>query len=67
MKIDKKIIGLVFLVVAAGVGYMGYNESQGAVSQISDAINGNPTDNVMIKYIIAAALGVAGLYMLLRK
>jgi hypothetical protein len=67
MKVDKKLIGLVFIVIAAGVGYMGYNESQGAVSQISSALNGNPTDDVMIKYISAAVLGVAGLYFLLRK
>jgi len=64
MKIDKKLIGLVFIVVAIGVGYMGYSESQGAVSQISSALKGNPTDGVMIKYIIAAVLGIVGLYML---
>jgi len=61
---NTKFIGLVILVIAVGLAYMGYSESQGAVSSISSAVNGRPTDNVMFKYIGAAVLALAGLLLL---
>ena len=64
MKKNSKLIGLIMLVVAIGVAYMGYSESQGAASAIAGAISGRPTDGVMIKYIAAAIIGLAGLFLL---
>jgi uncharacterized membrane protein YidH (DUF202 family) len=52
-----KIIGLIIIIGAVGLGYMGYQESQGVASQLSSAFNGQPTDHVLIKYIGAAILG----------
>ncbi|MCW8839117.1 MAG: DUF3185 family protein [Thiovulaceae bacterium] len=64
MKKNKKFIGLVLLIVAIGVAYLGYSESRGAISAISGAISGRPTDSVMIKYVSAAVIGLVGLFLL---
>lgn len=61
---NTKFIGLVFLVVAVGLAYMGYSDSQGAVSSIASTINGRLTDQVMFKYIGAVILTIAGLFLL---
>ena len=58
-----KIAGIALLIAAAGVGYMGYSESQGVGSALSSAFEGNPGDSVMIKYIVAGALAVAGAFL----
>jgi hypothetical protein len=63
MKITK-IMAIVALVLAGVAGYMGYNESQGVSSSLSSAFNGQPSDNVMIKYIVAGALAVVGIILL---
>ena len=60
----KKIVGLVLLVLAGVAGYMGYSESQGVASALSSTFNGQPSDNVMIKYIVAGVLAVAGIFIL---
>ncbi len=64
MKKNKKFIALVFFVIAIGLAYMGYSESQGVGSSLAGAISGSPTDSVMFKYISAAVLAVAGLILL---
>lgn len=60
----KKILGLGLLLLACVVGYMGYSESQGIGSSLSSALNGSPSDNVMIKYIIAAVLAGVGVFLI---
>ena len=59
-----KILGIVALVLAGVAGYMGYSESQGIGSSLSSAFNGQPSDNVMMKYIAAGVLAVAGVFLL---
>lgn len=59
-----KIAGIALLIAAGGAGYMGYSESQGVGSALSSAFQGNPGDSVMIKYIIAGVLAVAGVFLL---
>ena len=59
-----KIVGIVLLIVAVYIGYMGYTESQGVVSSVTSVFSGKPTDNVMLKYIAALVSGVIGLYFL---
>ncbi|MCK5881338.1 MAG: DUF3185 family protein [Sinobacterium sp.] len=61
---NKQILGIVLLIVAAVVAYMGYSESQGLASSFSSAFNNQPSDNVVIKYIAAAVLAVAGIVVL---
>ena len=59
-----KIIGIIALILAGVVGYMGYSESQGVASSLSSAFNGEPSDNVMLKYITAGVLAIAGFFLL---
>ncbi len=61
-----KIIGIAAIAIAAIVGYMGFAESQGLSSSLSSAFNGQPSDNVMLKYGLAAVLGVVGIVLLKR-
>ena len=61
---NKQIVGLVLLIIAAVVGYMGYSESQGLTSSFSSAFSGQPSDNVMYKYIAAGLLAITGVFFL---
>lgn len=60
----KQIVGIGLLVIAGIVGYMGYSEAQGLSSTLSSTFEGNPGDSVMIKYIAAGVLAVAGLFFI---
>lgn len=61
-----KLIGLVLIVVGAGLGYWGYELGQGLGSQLASSITGAPPDAVMIRYITGAAALVAGLFLTLK-
>jgi len=61
-----QIAGIVIVVIAGFVAYMGYSESQGLSSSLSSTFNGQPSDNVMIKYIVSVVLGVAGIILFKR-
>ncbi len=61
---NRKILGVIALILAGVAGYMGYSESQGLSSSLSSAFNGQPSDNVMLKYIAAVVLAAAGLFLL---
>ena len=62
-----KIIGIVLLVVGIGLAYWGYQMSDSLGSQLNSAINGSPTDKVMMFYIGGAVSFVIGLYLFIRK
>ncbi len=61
---NKKILGIIALVLAGVAGYMGYSESQGLTSSLSSAFNGQPSDNAMLKYVAAGLLAAAGIFLL---
>ena len=62
-----KIIGIVLLVVGAGLAFWGYQISGSVGSQLSKTLTGSFTDKVMILYIAGAASFVVGAYMLSKK
>ena len=62
-----KIISIVLLVAGIGLTFWGYQISGSFGSQLSNAINGSPTDKVMMLYIGGAVSFVTGLYLLVRK
>ncbi|QFR49354.1 DUF3185 family protein [Sulfurimonas lithotrophica] len=64
MKKNKMFFALALIVIAIGIAYTGYSESKGAISVVSNAINGRPTDSVMIKYVAAAVIALGGLFLL---
>lgn len=61
-----QIVGIIIIVIASFVAYMGYAESQGLSSSLSSAFKGQPSDNVMIKYIASAILAVVGVVVFKR-
>jgi len=62
-----KIISIVLLVAGVGLAFWGYQISGSFGSQLNNAINGSPTDKVMMLYIGGAVSFVTGLYLLVRK
>jgi cytosine/uracil/thiamine/allantoin permease len=58
-----KIIGIILLVVGAGLAIWGYQLSGSVGSQISEAVTGSETDKVMMYYIGGAASFFVGLYL----
>jgi len=62
-----KLAGIVLLVLGIGLAAWGYQISGSFGSQLNNAINGSPTDKVMMLYIGGAISFVIGLYLLARK
>jgi hypothetical protein len=65
--IPKSLIGIVFLIVGAGLLYWGYQESGGIDSQIESAITGSHSDNVMMMYIGGSVCLAIGTFFAFRK
>jgi len=61
------LIGLVLLIVGAGLGYWGYSEAGSVGGQLGRALSGSPSDRVMMFYIGGAVCAVAGLALMFRK
>lgn len=66
-KSNTKLFGIILIVVGAGVGFWGYQQSQGAGSQLTSALSGSYSNEVMIMLIGGAACFVAGLYLFIKK
>jgi len=62
-----KLTSLVLIVVGAGLAIWGYQKSGGFNSQLSNALTGSHSDNVMMLYIGGAACIIAGLFLFFRK
>jgi H+/gluconate symporter-like permease len=62
-----KIIGIILVVIGAGLAFWGYRLSGGVGAQISQAVSGSPTDKIMTFYIGGAASLLVGLYLLFKK
>lgn len=60
-------IGAVLSIVGAGLIVWGYRESQSLGDQLSSAISGGPSDDVLLFYVIGGVSLVAGLVLLFRK
>jgi phosphate/sulfate permease len=61
-----KIIGIVLVVVGIGLAFWGYRLSGSIGSQLTHALTGADTDQVMRFYIGGAASFVVGLFLLFR-
>lgn len=58
-----KIIGIILLVVGAGLALWGYQLSGSVGSQITQAVTGSDTDKVMTLYITGAVCFIVGIYL----
>jgi hypothetical protein len=62
---NSKILGIVLVVAGIGLAIWGFQMSGSFGSQVSRAVTGSDTDQVMALYIGGAASLVVGLYLLL--
>jgi len=61
-----KIIGIILVVIGAGLALWGYQLSGSVGSQITQAVTGSDTDKVMIFYITGAISFVVGIYLFVK-
>ena len=64
---NQKILAIVLIVLGIGLAFWGYQQSGSVGSQLSEALNGAPSDNVMIFYISGAISFAVGLFLFLKK
>ena len=63
----KKPAGIALIVIGAGLAFWGTQKSEGLESQLSSAITGSSSDNVMLLYIAGAACIAIGAYLFFKK
>lgn len=59
-----KIVGLILLVVGAGLAWWGYQLSGSIGSQLTKSLSGAMPEQVMYRYIGGAASAAVGLFLL---
>lgn len=64
---QKKIIGIVLLVIGAIALYFGFNATNAPMEEVTEAFTGRYSDQTMLYLIVGAVAGIAGLVMLVRK
>jgi hypothetical protein len=60
---QSKLIGVVLIIVGAGLAFWGYQISGGLGSQITQTVSGAMSDEVMYRYIGGAASAAVGAYL----
>jgi len=63
----KKVIGVVLVVLGICLAYWAHSMSGSVGSQLNQAINGSPTDRVMMFYIGAVISAAVGVFLLVKK
>ncbi len=66
-KLTIRLVSIVLMVIGAGAIFWGYELSGSIGSQITEAISGSSSDEVMSRYIGGAASLIAGLYLFFTK
>jgi hypothetical protein len=62
-----KVIGIVLVVLGIGLGIWGYQLSGSVGSQVTQAVTGSDTDQVMTFYIAGAISFIVGIYLFAKK
>lgn len=62
-----RIIGIALIVLGVGLAFMGYQESQSVVSEVSEAVTGTGTDRSMTLLIGGAVSLIVGLVLIFKK
>lgn len=61
-----RIAGAALSIAGAGLIVWGYRESQSLGDQVASAVTGDPSNDVLLFYVIGGAALIAGLVLLLR-
>jgi TRAP-type C4-dicarboxylate transport system permease large subunit len=67
MNITQKIVSTVLISIGAGLSIWGYKKSESIGSQLSNALTGSHSDNVMMLYIAGAACIAVGVFINFKK
>ncbi|GAB3035742.1 DUF3185 family protein [Bowmanella dokdonensis] len=62
-----KAVSLVLIVVGAGLLFWGYDMSESAGAQLTEAVTGSHSDEVMMRLIGGAASLVVGLFLFFKR
>ena len=62
-----KTTSIALIAVGAGLAVWGYQKSGGFESQLSSALTGSHSDNVMMLYISGAVCFAVGIYLYIKK
>ena len=62
-----KLLGIILVVLGAGLVIWGYNMSGSTANELTRALTGSSTDEVMYRYIGGAICLAAGLFLFFRK
>lgn len=65
--LPKNLLGIIFIVVGAGLGIWAYQQSEGLESQLSSTLTGSHSDNVMMLAIGCAASLAIGIFLVVKK
>jgi uncharacterized membrane protein len=64
---QSKLIGLILIIVAAGLIYMGMNQANSPMGELTEAFSGSYSDETMAYLIGGAVAAVVGVFMFLKK
>lgn len=62
-----KLLAIILIVLGAALIIWGYNMSGSTANEVSRALTGSSTDEVVYRYIVGAVSLAAGLFLFLRK
>ena len=64
---QSKLLGIILVVLGAGLVIWGYNMSGSAANELTRALTGSSTDEIMYRYIGGAICLAAGLFMFVKR
>jgi hypothetical protein len=62
-----RLLAIILIVLGAALVIWGFNLSGSAANEVSRALTGSSTDQVVYRYIVGAVSLAAGLFLFLRK
>lgn len=66
-KSNIKLLSLILIIAGAGSFFLGYKKSRGLSSQLTNALSGSYSDEVILMLIGGGVCLIAGLYLLLKR
>jgi hypothetical protein len=59
----RKVVGLALVIVGLGLVYTGYQMSETLGNRIGEALQGSPTESVLLRYVTGAVFVASGAYL----
>lgn len=66
-KSNTKLLSLILIIAGAGSLFLGYQKPRGLSSQLTNALSGSYSDEVMLMLIGGGVCLITGLYLLFKK